>query len=357
MAFGWTLPRSGPLRFVRVSYDDRVELAPLATVQGGGYISRQLETSLKETGGLQIVNPPSIADDLVRIYYEPTDSEGESESVALATMHAAKASTRYTSAAQPATWTLYSALLTLQQTVLTESLTIAAGSVAVTEASDLCTDLGLPVVATPSTKELTVDHSWNAGDSYLKIVNELLDFAGYWSVRPDGQGRVVMAPYVEPGNRAAVWEFEPGANCIFVGDVAYESDAFDVPNVCVLTCSNGDTSFSGSYTNDDPSSPYSTVTRGREIALVETVTDAVDGADLALRAQKRLMTATAATERLTVRHAYAPITIGAVVQFSWPKHGIAVRASVQSQDITLGRACLTTSVLKRVWVPYGTSVS
>jgi hypothetical protein len=357
MAFDWTLPRSGPLRFVRVAYETRVELEPLTTVQAGGSISRQLETGLKESGYLQIVNPPAIADDLVRVYYEPTDSAGESTSVALATMHAAKGSTRYTSAAQPASWTLYSALLTLEQTVLQESLTIAAGAVAVTEASDLCTDIGLPVVITPSTKQLTVDHGWNAGDSYMKVINELLDFAGYWSARPDGWGRVVMAPYVEPGNRAAVWTFEPGANCTFIGDVTYESDAFDVPNVCVLTCSNGDTSFSGSYTNDDPSSPYSTVTRGREIALPETVTDAVDGADLALRAQKRLMTATAATETITVRHAYVPVKIGDLVQFSWPKHSIAVRASVQSQDIALGRACLTASTLKRLWVPYGTSVS
>jgi hypothetical protein len=349
MAVDWTVSRQGAMRFVRVDYTTRQELEELTTIQPGGSISRNLDTDLKEQGALSCVDPPSLGDDLIRIYYDVTDDDGNTESVVLATMHAVKASAQYTPAAQKAGLTLYSALLTLQQAALQESLTLPAASVAVDEAVDLCETLGLPVIASVSTKELTADASWASGTSYLKIINWLLDFAGFWSCQVDGWGRVVMNPYEAPGDRAPVREFTAGEDCTFLPDVALESDSFSVPNVCVLTSSNAGTVLVGSYENADPASPYSTVTRGREIVLSETVDDAVDEADLDARAEKRLIAATASTEKLTVKHAHAPVTIGDVVFFTWAEHGLAMRASIQSQEIALGPAALITSTLKRVW--------
>jgi hypothetical protein len=349
MAIDWTIPRQGIFRFYRVSYSGRQELEELATIQPGGRITRNAATDLKEEGRLPCVELPSIGDDLIRIYYVVEDDAGQEDAIALATMHAVKPSARYTAAAETAELSLVSALLTLQQAKLRETLTIAAGTVAATKAAEICTDLGLPVVSSPGTRALTADASWNAGDSRLKVVNWLLDFGGYWSAQVDGWGRVVFAPYEDPRRRTPVWTFRDGSNCIYRPEVTLETDAWDVPNVCVLTCSNPATALSGSFTNDDPASPYSTVTRGREIALAETVDDATSEADLDARAEKRLMLATSATERLALEHAYAPVTIGDVVDFGWTARGLSMRAAVQSQDLTLTPALPTKSLTKRVW--------
>ncbi len=349
MAIDWTLPRLGVFRFFRVAYAGRQELEELTTIRPGGRITRNLGTDLKEEGKLPCVELPSLGDDLVRIYYVVTDDAGQEASIALATMHAVKPKADYTAAAETAELNLMSALLTLQQAKLSASLTIPAGTVAIDAAAAICTALGLPYVASGSTRALTSDASWNAGDTRLKVVNYLLDFAGFWSAQVDGWGRVVFAPYEDPGRRTPVWTFAEGPRCIFEPAASIETDAWDVPNVCVLTASSPTAALSGSYTNDDPGSPYSTVTRGREITLAETVDDAIDAADLNARAEKRLMLATSATERLEIRHAYAPVTIGDVIDFGWNTRGLAMRSAIQSQDLTLTPALPTKSLSKRVW--------
>ena len=277
------------------------------------------------------------------------DANGVAESVALATMHAAVSAVEYSEATQKASLILYSALLTLQQACLEESLTIPAGTVAVTAARERCEDLGLEVVASASTVELTQDASFNAGDSDLKVVNHLLGLANFWSVRPDGYGRLLMHLYQAPSQRQPVWTFEAGPSAVFEPAVGVQADTFNVPNKCVLTCSNSEGTFSGSYTNDDPESPYSTVCRGRTIALPESVTDAVDEADLDAKAERRLREATGIADTITVTHAYVPATIGDVVRVVWPKHGLDYRASIQSQQLNQGPECMTMSTLKRVW--------
>jgi hypothetical protein len=349
MAVDWTLPRAPGtgLRFVRVDYTTRLELEELTTIKPGGDITRTM-VDLKVSGTLSAVAPPALGDDLIRVYYDVVDIDGNEESVVLGTMHAVKAGARYTEAAESADLTLLSALLTLQGAKLLASLTLPAATVAATYAEGICTTLGLPYVSAPSTRALTVAMSFDAGTSYLAIVNALLDFAGFWSAQVDNDGRVVFEAYESPMDRAPVYEFIEGANCVYLPDVSVQSDAYNVPNVVVLTASNAAGAISGSYENDDASSPYSTANR-REIALVETVSDAVDAADLNARAYRRWLEATGAAETLTVSHAYLPnVAVGDVVLFAWTKHGISMRATVQSQGIALNAACMTTSALKRI---------
>jgi len=346
----WSIPRAGTFRFYRVDYTTRHELEELTTVLPGGNISRNLNAALKESGSLPVAGPLSLGDDLVRVYYVVEDDDGNEEKIALATMHAVAETVRYSSATATAALVLYSALLTLQDTSIDASLTIAAGAVAVSEAAKICTDLGLPVVASASSKQLGTDMSFDAGTPYLAVVNELLAYAGYWSASVDGWGRVLMEPYQDPSERAPVWDFIAGANCIFLPDVEVGSDAFSVPNKYVLTCSNPDGApLIGSYTNTDPASPFSTVTRGRTITKSETVNDAVDVADLNARAKARLITETASTETVSLQHAYAPVRVADAVSLNWAAHGLSMRGAIQSQDIALVPSALTKTTLKRIW--------
>ena len=345
----WTRPRSGRFRFWRVDAATRLEVEQITTVRPGGSITLNANTALKVSGRLPVAAPIDIGDDLVRIYYEAVDADGDSDSIALATVYAEADVTSYTSAAATSDLTLYSVLLALQDAQIRETLTIVAGSVAVDEAADICEEAGLPVVASASTRELQSDASWDPGTSLLEIVNYLMDVAGFWSVSVDGWGRVVMEPYTDPASRTAVWSFTDGDDSVFLPSVDVSTGAFRVPNVYVLVCSRPDDEpLVGSYTNDDPASPYSTVVRGREITVTDTVDDAVDTDDLDARAKMRLLAATADNETTTIRHAYAPLTIRDVCAFRWSAHDLSLRGAVQSQEIALVPSAMTTTTVKRV---------
>lgn len=350
MAVDWTLPRvQTGLRFVRVDYSTRQELEELTTVQLNGSITRNMNTELKEDGTLPVVDPDDLGDDLVRVYYEVEDSDGNEETVKLGTLHAVNTSRQYTPATNRSDLTLISALLTLRDSVITESLTIPAGTNALDYAVSICEALGLPVVYTDSDRVLTTDANWDAGTTKLSIVNYLLGFANHWSARVDTSGRVWFSQYVSPGERTAVWTFTAGENCTYLPDVIHQVDKFNVPNVCVVTMSTPDEVFSGSYENTDPDSPYSIANRGREIALVKTVWDGVDVYDLDDMAERDLFLATGETERLMIAHAYCPIRPGDVVRFVWEAQGIDMNCVVLSQQLNLNHAVMTQTTLKKVW--------
>ena len=59
-------------------------------------------------------------------------------------------------------------------------------------------------------------------------------------------------------------------------------DSYEVPNVIVAICSNPDMAqeLRSIYTNDNPASPLSTVSRGRKIVRVDTLDSVASQADL-----------------------------------------------------------------------------
>lgn len=351
MTFSYTLPRkSGTYKFIRVDQTTRNEEGEITTViSGTGSIMRQQNTQLKELGNFQAVGPLELGDDLVRIYYLAEDSEGEEISIRIATMYASQSRSTYTSATNEAMVTLYSALLPLKQTVLTETLTLDAGDVAVDEAITLITEVGLPYTYSASTKQLNEARSWEPGTEYIDVVNDLMDFAGYWSVRPDRSGRASLQPYQSPLARTSIWSFAEGPDCIFESNMQFESDAYDVPNVFVVVSSNPTETFSGSFENDNADSPYSTTNRGREIATVRLTDDADDTDDCDDMAERDAQNHPGAADTYTVRHAYVPVTISDLVSLSWTTRDVQAVGTIQSQTLTLDPPLTTTSAVKRVW--------
>lgn len=346
----WTVPRQGRYRFFRVDYQTRLEVEELTTVMRGGSIVRNMNTTLKESGTLPMASPPAFGDDLVRIYYVAEDEAGNTETVALATMHAVAENESLGAAHRESSLRLFSALLTLDEDFLKTTLTLPAGTNALDAAAAIVTGRGLPLVKTPKVKGLGADVSFDIGTPYLSVVNYLLEYAGYWSAQVDGWGRVVFMPYQEPATRGRSWLFEDGATCTFLPNVSKSTDSFKVPNQYTLVKSNGvDEVLVGTFTNDDPASPFSTVSRGRVIAALDFVNDALDEADLYQRARMRLMSATSASEVLKLQHSYAPVGLGDVVGARWRLHDIDLDGSIQSQELKLTPSCLTTTTLKRIW--------
>ena len=68
------------------------------------------------------------------------------------------------------------------------------------EAEQLVRECGLLTDATPSSYNMSEDHTFDSGTTYLEMVNWILETAGYTNAYPDANGIIQMRPYAEAQN-------------------------------------------------------------------------------------------------------------------------------------------------------------
>lgn len=177
--------------------------------------------------------------DLVRIYYRFKDDGGEAAQVPLGTFFVEYGGTTYTSAngglIARGTVNGSSVLSVLMAKRLGAPYTVAEGTDCVAEADRLIKGLGLLTSNPESPGTLTTgEHTFEADDSYLTLVNWLLQSANYSAVYPDPMGRVMIVPYVEPSKREPRVTFRDDSSSIMLPDLVQENDWQQTPNVCRL---------------------------------------------------------------------------------------------------------------------------
>lgn len=198
----WHLSRSGNVEYIRVSRDASGfhEGVALDGITGFSLERNQL-ADLKVSGSLDYVELPDVGNDLVRIYYTASNDTG-SERVALATMFVATSGYDQVYTSEQGTADLYSTLRLLASKKVRGTLTIPAGTVAISYAASIITGIGLPCHADTSTAALTSAATFTAenGDSYLTVLNYLTDFAGFSSAYPDASGAICLDRYADPSS-------------------------------------------------------------------------------------------------------------------------------------------------------------
>ena len=253
--------------------------------------------------------------DLVRIYYTFTDDEGQTAQEPVGTFFAEYGGTTYTSAngglIASGTINGSSVLSVLMARKLGAPYTVASGTDCVEEADELVKGLGLQTNNPTSPGTLTAsEHTFEAGDSYLTLVNWLLQSANYSAVYPDPMGRVMIAPYVEPAKKPVKVTFRDDENSIMLPDLVQENDWMQTPNVARLW-----------YESDDEclyavarclsGSKASLQSRGwREVTMTESVSE-LQGDTQAERiealkamAVQRLTDNSTEIEKATITHAF-----------------------------------------------------
>jgi hypothetical protein len=129
---------------------------------------------------------------------------------------------------------------------------------------------------TPTSKTLPVAKEWAPGATRLQIINDLLTEINYFALWFDENGYAVAEPYVSPQDRSSEYTYEDNDDSVIFPDPEQQKDLFNVPNKWICVVSDSDrTPLVSTYTNDNPDSETSTVSRGRTITRFETV-DAVD---------------------------------------------------------------------------------
>ena len=333
-------------RYMRVDRKTGLAVERMRKPRNGGSIERNQDTSY-ETGKVEYLGELDLGSDLLRIYLDAEFPDGTTASEPLGTfvVSTPKRSTGYNSSEAD----LSGRLSEVAEDEFDAPRSLAAGSNAVDEAARLLREAGLEVVAEPSDFKLTT--TWvvgaigNGGSSYatrLKAVNALLDAAGFSAASCDPMGRVLLRRYVEPDKRAPAMVMEEGKEARFEDGGTEELDKSSVANVVHVDYSTTDESVRGTAIDADPSSQYSTVTRGWRKSAKYTKSELPPGstpeerqASANAEAATLLRTQQSAIHRLKVTHIYAPVTVTDAIEVRWPSAGISGNFAIRKQSLTL----------------------
>ena len=199
--------------------------------------------------------------------------------------------------------------------------------------------------------------TWDAGTSKLTVINDVLDYMGFFSLQADRYGYYVASKYLIPAERPISWLFTEGEQAMFAPEFTHTWDLDAIPNKIVyiaqttgtltLTTRNehGDPTqveveaksttpaMVAVATNEDPKSMFSYQSRGRWIVEVGTDIKAETQEILQRKAELRLRNAMEPMEKIEIHHALIPVQLNEIARFKTSDYDII--ASIRKYEITL----------------------
>ena len=173
-----------------------------------------------------------------------------------------------------------------------------------------------------------------SGETYLSMAHKVAEAIG-WQIRIDGRGTI----HVEPFPSEVAMRFDTDFDVIQPG-IKDTQDWYSCPNVLRVTYE----SFAAIARDDDPESPLSTVSRGREI-WAEEAAQLSSSAPLAEYTQKRLKELQKPARKLEYTRRFMPnLRPGDLVGMNYPEIDIEGDFRIGSQTLTLGYGCETQEV-------------
>ena len=220
----------------------------------------------------------------------------------------------------------------------------------------ICKDNSRAIINnTPSDKTLFSDFVANTNDSWLSFVKDLIPQANY-SLALDENGTVLFNPITDISSLQPVWIFSDNNSSILHPSIKDNRDLFGVPNVIEVIYSSDGTKLYSTVVNDDPSSPISTVNRGRRVTHRDTKPSIVGKPTqeyLDEYAKKRLRELSSLEHRITFSHGYCPVRVGDCVMLDYKRSGIRnVKGKVVSQNIKCSTGCTVETTIvytDRLW--------
>lgn len=319
----------------------------------GGSVSYGLYTTLKATGSFDYVGESPDTTDLLRVYYQFTDANGDvSDMNALGTfIVGADSVTNSPNGAtllKKGTVKGYSLLKVLQDRLCGLPYTIPAGTDPIAEAASICSGLGLRVsYPKGNTYTLAAPHTFEPDDTMLEVVNWLLanNSPQYQGATVDGYGVVQLVEYEAPDAKRPTATFRDDAQSIMLPEVEEENDWQTSENVARLYFES-DTGAMWASAKALSGSRASLANRGgREITLYEQVDECASLADLQALAVARVKDKSAEIERVSLTHAFMPISTGDSVSIEYANRSWT--GTVQNMEISLSPSAQTKSQLRK----------
>ena len=202
-----------------------------------------------------------------------------------------------------------------------------------------------PVLKTVTEDKLFTNFVANVDDTWITFVYDLLANAKY-SLYLDEMGRVLFTPQQDTASLQPVWTYDDSNSSILYPTLDIDHDLYGIPNVVEVIFSNGNSYYYGKAVNDDPSSPISTVNRGREITHRVTDPDLMGDPteeQIQAYAERVLREMSALEYTISYTHGYCPVRIGDCVRLNYSRAGLrGIKAKVISQSIRCEPGCPVT---------------
>ncbi|MCL1846957.1 MAG: hypothetical protein FWF91_03210 [Coriobacteriia bacterium] len=349
----WRYSRKTTFRYMLTERTTLRDVEELYCFEDGGEIEENDLSAIKAAGSLPYVYPPKIGNDYLRVY-SVHEQKGETLEVLHGTFIASTPSSELNRGVTRGSLKMYSLLQIVQDIGITKPLSIPKNTVAISFASSLLAGIGteqtgrLAVMADASSAKLKSTWTYDAGTSYLEIVNDLASFAGFAPVGIDAFGVIRLFAYTDPTLRApSVVLRDDEGGCSFAPAVTHELDYFSVPNIVVVILSNDEEGTVATARNDDALSVYSTVSRGREIVHTETVSDIEGQAALDAYAARRLAELSSSVESVEVTHRWMPYATGEGALLSYSEAGFEMGGTIVEKRYVLTPSMPTTMRLRR----------
>ncbi len=195
--------------------------------------------------------------------------------------------------------------------------------------------------------QFNINRYWEPGTSKLKIINDLLDVSGHFSLWVDGRGNFHVDGLTEPLKRPVTQHFDYGG----LNELkSRKQDLFSVPNkfIAVGESQESAAALVGTAYNRDANSPFSYQNRGRWIAEIEQGVVGATQDILDAYALQRLDSLTGASTTYTVEHILTAPLLNARVQVDHAPLGINEDFVVQRIEVPLDSTKLTKSTIREI---------
>ena len=202
-----------------------------------------------------------------------------------------------------------------------------------------------PVVKTKNDEILSSNFVANLNDTWITFVRDLIANANY-SLALDDVGRILFMPNQDTMSLQPIWTYDDSNSSILYPELTVDRDLYGIPNVVEVIYSNGTEYYYGRAVNEDPSSPISTINRGREITHRESNPSLLGNPNqkrIQEYAENLLKELSSLEYTITYTHGYCPVRIGDCVRLNYKRAGInGIKAKVISQNIKCEPGCPVT---------------
>ena len=292
----------------------------------GGNLAWSSKASIHSSGSIDMSDLGDNVDWLnsrVRITVYTKDDDGEETATPVGVYMPAAPVHEWDDGARTYTVELLDKLSMLDTDIITDSrgnaetYTVPKGTKIIRTVKAIIADLGESspaIVEEESPETAQSDMVFPAGTSRLKIINDLLDAANYFSLWCDGAGRFRVSKYRAPKDRTPVYQMEEplaeGENSLLGVAWTHDEDLYSIPNRVVAVEQGDDEEEGMSAVADlnvlDPGSRFNQRNRGRFITEVYDGVEATSQANLDAWAERKLDELVNAANKVEIEHVFLP---------------------------------------------------
>lgn len=315
------------------------------------------DDSADTLGSASLEATESIGECYVRIYLI-TIQNGIREKFSLGTFLVQTPSVDYDGRVKKIVMDAYTPLLELKENPPPLGYSIMKEANIMDTAYNLCwTHMRGPVVKTSRDDKLYCDFVANTDDTWLTYIRDLIANAKY-DLGLDEYSRVIFLPYQELDSLQPVWSYNDDNSSILYSDISLEQDLYGVPTTVevIYSGTNNSVNYHAKAVNDDPNSPTSIISRGREIVYRDTDPDisGIPTTEMLQEYAERLLKKLSSIEcTITYTHGYNGVRVGDCVRMNYSRAEITdIKAKVTKQTIecdTAGKVTETAVFTKQLW--------